>query len=561
MQIATTIAQARALFDVFAQPLGFVPTMGALHEGHLELVRRAKADCLSVAASLFVNPMQFAPGEDLAKYPRDFEGDREKLRAAGVDVLFAPDPAAMYPPGFSSYIDVGAIGSAYEGSIRPDHFRGVATVVGKLLHIVQPEVLYVGQKDAQQTAVLRKMVRDLDFPVRVEVVETVREGDGLALSSRNAYLSAAQRGEAITLNRALVAMRDALEAGAAESGRDGGRPRDAERARDTRLLRSRRRRYVRTDRTFALRRVRHRRRALRHDAAARQSVDKIVNGARILLGVCGGVAAYKSAALTSTLVQRGALVDVVMTASAERFVGALTFASLTARPVYTSLWDAPERIPHIRLVREAEVILVAPATANLIAKLAHGIADDLLTTALLAARIPIVLAPAMNDAMYANDATQQNLATLRARGYEFVDPERGFLAERERGVGRLASEERLIEAVERVLARRQSLSGRRVAITAGPTREPFDPVRFVSNASTGAMGIAARARSRAARRGGDAAARPDARSNPRPASTWCASQPRRNCTMRHSSTRSARISRSRPRRLPTGGRNARATKK
>jgi phosphopantothenoylcysteine decarboxylase/phosphopantothenate--cysteine ligase len=218
-------------------------------------------------------------------------------------------------------------------------------------------------------------------------------------------------------------------------------------------------------------------------------LDQVVNGARILLGVCGGVAAYKAAALTSTLVQRGALVDVVMTASAERFVGSLTFASLTARPVYTSLWDAPERIPHIRLVREAQAILVAPATANLIAKLASGIADDLLTTALLAARVPIVLAPAMNDAMYESDATRQNLATLRARGYEFVDPERGFLAERERGVGRLASEERLIEAVERALARRQSLQGRRVAITAGPTREPFDPVRFVSNASTGAMGI------------------------------------------------------------------------
>jgi pantoate--beta-alanine ligase len=216
MQIATTIAQARALFDAFAQPLGFVPTMGALHEGHLELVRRAKADCSSVAASLFVNPMQFAPGEDLAKYPRDFEGDREKLNAAGVDVLFAPDPAAMYPPGFSSYIDLGAIGSAFEGAIRPDHFRGVATVVGKLLNIVLPEVLYVGQKDAQQSAVLRKMVRDLDFPVRVEIVETVREADGLALSSRNAYLSEAQRGEAITLNRALVAMRDALESGASK---------------------------------------------------------------------------------------------------------------------------------------------------------------------------------------------------------------------------------------------------------------------------------------------------------------------------------------------------------
>jgi phosphopantothenoylcysteine decarboxylase/phosphopantothenate--cysteine ligase len=214
-----------------------------------------------------------------------------------------------------------------------------------------------------------------------------------------------------------------------------------------------------------------------------------VNGARVVLGVCGGIAAYKAAALTSTLVQRGALVDVMMTASAERFVGPLTFASLTGRPVYTSLWDAPERIPHIRLVREAGAILVAPATANLIAKLAQGIADDLLTTALLAARVPVVLAPAMNDAMYENPATQANVATLRARGFEFVDPERGFLAERERGVGRLASEERLLEALERALARRQSLAGRRVAITAGPTREALDPVRFFSNASTGAMGI------------------------------------------------------------------------
>jgi pantoate--beta-alanine ligase len=216
MQIATTIAQARALFDVFQQPLGFVPTMGALHDGHLELVRRAKAECSSVAASLFVNPMQFAPGEDLAKYPRDFEGDRKKLAAAGVDILFAPDPAAMYPPGFSSYIDVGSVGAAYEGAIRPDHFRGVATVVGKLLNIVLPEVPYLGQKDAQQSAVLRKMVRDLDFPVHVTVVETVRERDGLALSSRNAYLSAEQRAEATSLNRALVTLRDALERGASK---------------------------------------------------------------------------------------------------------------------------------------------------------------------------------------------------------------------------------------------------------------------------------------------------------------------------------------------------------
>jgi phosphopantothenoylcysteine decarboxylase/phosphopantothenate--cysteine ligase len=215
-----------------------------------------------------------------------------------------------------------------------------------------------------------------------------------------------------------------------------------------------------------------------------------VNGARILLGVTGGIAAYKAAALTSTLVQRGALVDVVMTAEAERFVGPLTFSSLTGRAVYASLWDAPERIPHIRLVREADVVLVAPATANVIAKLAHGIADDLLTTALLAARVPLLIAPAMNDAMYRHPATRANLATVVARGCEVIEPESGFLAERESGAGRLASEERLLGALERALARRQSLAGKRVAITSGPTREAFDPVRFFSNASTGATGIA-----------------------------------------------------------------------
>ncbi|MGB6984750.1 MAG: bifunctional phosphopantothenoylcysteine decarboxylase/phosphopantothenate--cysteine ligase CoaBC [Candidatus Aquilonibacter sp.] len=215
-----------------------------------------------------------------------------------------------------------------------------------------------------------------------------------------------------------------------------------------------------------------------------------MNEKRILLGVCGGIAVYKIAALTSTLVQRGAMVDVVMTPEAERFVGPLTFSSLTARPTYTSLWDAPERIPHIRLVREAQVMLIAPATANTIAKLAQGIADDLVTTAALAARIPIVIAPAMNGAMYEHPATQANLRTLRERGYEIVDPERGFLAERESGIGRLASEEALLEALERVLARTQRLAGLRVLVTAGPTREAFDPIRFVSNASTGATGIA-----------------------------------------------------------------------
>jgi len=217
MQIAGTVAHARAFFDVLPRPLGFVPTMGALHDGHLALVRRARDECTSVAASLFVNPMQFGANEDLNKYPRDLESDREKLAAAGVDVLFAPDAEVMYPCGYSTYVDVGDIGTTFEGAVRPTHFRGVATVVTKLLNVVHPDVLFLGQKDAQQTAVLRRVVRDLNLPVRVEIVATVRETDGLAMSSRNAYLNAEQRAAAPSLYRALTELRDALASGASKT--------------------------------------------------------------------------------------------------------------------------------------------------------------------------------------------------------------------------------------------------------------------------------------------------------------------------------------------------------
>jgi phosphopantothenoylcysteine decarboxylase/phosphopantothenate--cysteine ligase len=211
--------------------------------------------------------------------------------------------------------------------------------------------------------------------------------------------------------------------------------------------------------------------------------------ARILLGVCGGIAAYKAAALTSALVQRGDHVDVIMTDGAQQFVGSLTFAALTRNPVLTSLWDAPETIPHIALVRAADVLAIVPATANVLAKIARGVADDLLTNAALAARIPIVVAPAMNDAMYEHAATHENLRLLEARGVTIVEPEVGFLAEREIGIGRLAAAETILAAIDGVLARRSDLEGERVLITAGPTREAIDPVRFLSNASTGTMGI------------------------------------------------------------------------
>jgi phosphopantothenoylcysteine decarboxylase / phosphopantothenate---cysteine ligase len=214
-----------------------------------------------------------------------------------------------------------------------------------------------------------------------------------------------------------------------------------------------------------------------------------VNGRRILLGVCGGIAAYKAAALASRLVQRGAELEVILTDEAQKFVGAATFAALARRAVWTSLWERTEEIPHIRLVRDAEVLAIVPATANVIAKLVLGIADDLLTNAALAARIPIVVAPAMNDAMLAHPATRANLATLASRGVTIVEPGVGFLAEREHGPGRLADEDALVAAIETALARTRGLAGERVLITAGPTREPIDPVRFLSNAATGTTGI------------------------------------------------------------------------
>jgi len=177
--------------------LGLVPTMGALHAGHLSLVSAARAQNDAVAASIFVNPTQFGPNEDYEAYPRDFDADCHKLESAGVHVLFAPSDEEMFPPGNSSFVDTGELGTRLDGASRPGHFRGVATIVARLFHIVAPDRAYFGQKDAAQVAILRRMVRDLNFPVHLVVCPIVRESDGLALSSRNRYLSPGERTRAL----------------------------------------------------------------------------------------------------------------------------------------------------------------------------------------------------------------------------------------------------------------------------------------------------------------------------------------------------------------------------
>jgi pantoate--beta-alanine ligase len=193
--------------------IGLVPTMGALHEGHTALVARARKECSRVIASVFVNPKQFGPKEDYKKYPCDLEKDAKILGDAGVDALFAPDAADVYPDGFRTYVNVEGISERLEGRSRPGHFRGVSTVVLKLFEIVQPHFAYFGRKDAQQVRIIGEMVRDLNLDAEIVVCPVVREGDGLALSSRNAYLSATERKAAIVLHRALVAARDELSEG------------------------------------------------------------------------------------------------------------------------------------------------------------------------------------------------------------------------------------------------------------------------------------------------------------------------------------------------------------
>jgi pantoate--beta-alanine ligase len=216
MKICKTIEEMRAACRGLRRTgkrLGFVPTMGALHEGHLSLVRAARSSCDGVAASIFVNPLQFGPQEDLAKYPRSFERDRELFEKAGVELLFAPAVEEMYPSGVVTWVTVEGMSDRLDGRSRPGHFRGVATVVAKLFHIVEPEVAFFGQKDAAQVAIIRRMVRDLNFAVEVVACPIVREADGLAMSSRNVYLSPVERKQALGLRRALERVKELWQGG------------------------------------------------------------------------------------------------------------------------------------------------------------------------------------------------------------------------------------------------------------------------------------------------------------------------------------------------------------
>ena len=217
MIVHSTVGELNEARSSWQRPVGLVPTMGYLHEGHISLVRAARAESKTVVVSIFVNPTQFGPSEDLSRYPRDMERDLSLLEQEGVDVVFAPPDGAMYPSGYSTWIDVQGVTGILEGASRPGHFRGVATVCNKLFNIVSPERAYFGQKDAQQVAVLKTMVRDLDMNLELIVLPTVREADGVAMSSRNAYLRPDERVAARVLHRALTQAREMQESGVSDA--------------------------------------------------------------------------------------------------------------------------------------------------------------------------------------------------------------------------------------------------------------------------------------------------------------------------------------------------------
>jgi pantoate--beta-alanine ligase len=222
MNVIRTIHEMRSASRaarVAGKCLGLVPTMGALHEGHLSLVRAAKEQCDAVAVSIFVNPLQFGPQENFAKYPRTFERDCELLEKEAVDFLFAPAAEEMFPPRAVTYVTVEGLSEKLCGRSRPGHFRGVTTVVSKLFHIVEPDAAFFGQKDAAQATIIRRMVRDLNFPVEIVVGPIVREPDGLAMSSRNAYLGPQQRRAALVLFRALTEVRNRFDQGERNAGK------------------------------------------------------------------------------------------------------------------------------------------------------------------------------------------------------------------------------------------------------------------------------------------------------------------------------------------------------
>jgi pantoate--beta-alanine ligase len=219
METVITLEELRSARSRLPQPVGLVPTMGYLHEGHLSLVRRARTENASVVVSIFVNPTQFAPHEDFESYPRDLQRDLNLLHAEGVDLVWTPTPEVMYPEPYQTWVTVERVSRRLEGEFRPNHFRGVATVVAKLFNAVQPQRAYFGQKDAQQALVIRRMTLDLNFPIEVIVCPTIREADGLAMSSRNTYLNPQERQAATIIYRALTAAQKAFEAGERDAER------------------------------------------------------------------------------------------------------------------------------------------------------------------------------------------------------------------------------------------------------------------------------------------------------------------------------------------------------
>ncbi|KAI4454029.1 cytidylate kinase/pantoate-beta-alanine ligase [Holotrichia oblita] len=483
MKIVHSVKEARETVKDWKKQgysVGFVPTMGYLHEGHLSLIEKSVSENNKTVVSIFLNPMQFAPTEDLAAYPRDFDADTALCEKTGADLIFNPVNEEMYDRDFCTFVDMTGV-TGTSGKSRPTHFRGVCTVVNKLFNIIAPDRAYFGRKDAQQLAVITRMVRDLDMDVEIVGCPLIREADGLAKSSRNTYLSTEERQAALILSKAVFEAERLVNAGERSSENLIAVMRGIIQSEPLARID-----YIEVVDSFSIEKkdiiqgsvlvaiaVFIGLKGKIHRATVTQAELDYVGSITIDADLLDAAGIYEYEKVQIADVNNGNRFE-TYTISGERGTGVVCLNGAAARCVqagdkiiimaYAQMTveelkenppkeDCPSEVKHITLAQNADLLLIAPADANVIGKLACGIADDMLTSFVLAVKdIPKFIAPAMNTRMYENSIVRENIDKLKRHGFEEIEPKESLLACGDIGKGALADVGDIIAAVERVLS-------------------------------------------------------------------------------------------------------------
>ncbi len=494
--------------------IGFVPTMGSLHQGHFELIRKSKEQNDKTVVSIFVNPTQFNNRDDFDSYPIQFEKDFKALEDLKVDAVFTPDENEIYPNGYYYKLTETKDSIDLCGKARPGHFDGVLSVLIRLFNLIKPSNVYMGLKDYQQYLLVKNMSKDLFLDLEVHGIDTVRESSGLALSSRNLNLTADQKliadkfagifAKNIKLEN-IKAELEALDLKIDYLVSKWNRKFVAVFIGEVRLIDNRPLELdIQDDMEISSNNnIKPLTISDQNSRGLDSSVDfkakKISNAKNILFKMSGSIACYKACEAISKLVQRGHKVQIIATKDVFNFVGQATLEGLTGIPVLSDLYKEGDMMSHIHLNDWCDLTVLCPASANTLAKISMGLCDNLVTTLALSTDIkkPYLIFPAMNSRMLESQPIKKAILTLQSMNKEFVFGEEGHLACGHKGQGRLAEPIIILNAIENVINKMSSTvfnpltnkERKKILITAGGTLEPIDPVRYVSNISTGATGL------------------------------------------------------------------------